>query len=202
MPIHLYSLLIPFASLLGALFVVMVIVRDRESAPISWPMAVVCGLFIALIASGIHNDEAAGPYGWAAAIALCLGFLGWGAWDQRSYLFAVEGPAQGHVAATGQSLAGNLLIAATEELLFRGLMQSSAMGFFEGPGGPVMALFSVNLAFALMHQQRGMTFALSAGFFGLIMSMSVLLSGSVWPAVLTHMAWNLMVGIARRRATV
>jgi membrane protease YdiL (CAAX protease family) len=44
-----------------------------------------------------------------------------------------------------------------------------------------------------------MTFALSAGFFGMIMSIAVLLSGSVWPAVATHVAWNLMIGVARRR---
>jgi membrane protease YdiL (CAAX protease family) len=62
-----------------------------------------------------------------------------------------------------------------------------------------MALFTANAAFALMHANRGMTFALSAGFFGMIMSIAVLLSGSVWPAVATHVAWNLMIGVARRR---
>jgi membrane protease YdiL (CAAX protease family) len=199
MPDLIYSLLMPLASLLGAIFVLMMILRDRESEPISWPMAILCGLVILLLGSGINNDPAPGIAGWIAAIALCLGFLAWGAWDQRHYLFGAPGPAGGHVQPTGQSLFGNALIAATEELLFRGLVQSAALSNFSGPGGPAMALFTVNAAFALMHANRGMTFALSAGFFGMIMSIAVLLSGSVWPAVATHVAWNLMIGVARRR---
>ena len=199
MPDLIYFLLMPLASLLGAIFVLMMILRDRESEPISWPMAILCGLVILLLGSGINNDPAPGIAGWIAAIALCLGFLAWGAWDQRHYLFGAPGPAGGHVQPTGQSLFGNALIAATEELLFRGLVQSAALSNFSGPGGPAMALFTVNAAFALMHANRGMTFALSAGFFGMIMSIAVLLSGSVWPAVATHVAWNLMIGVARRR---
>jgi membrane protease YdiL (CAAX protease family) len=199
MPDLIYSLLMPLASLLGAIFVLMMILRDRESEPISWPMAILCGAVILLLGSGTNNDPAPGIAGWIAAIALCLGFLAWGAWDQRHYLFGAPGPAGGHVQPTGQSLFGNALIAATEELLFRGLVQSAALSNFSGPGGPAMALFTVNAAFALMHANRGMTFALSAGFFGMIMSIAVLLSGSVWPAVATHVAWNLMIGVARRR---
>lgn len=199
MPDLIYSLLMPLASVMGAIFVLMMILRDRESEPISWPMAILCGLVILLLGSGINNDPAPGIAGWIAAIALCLGFLAWGAWDQRHYLFGAPGPAGGHVQPTGQSLFGNALIAATEELLFRGLVQSAALSNFSGPGGPAMALFTVNAAFALMHANRGMTFALSAGFFGMIMSIAVLLSGSVWPAVATHVAWNLMIGVARRR---
>lgn len=202
MPDLIYSLLMPLASLLGAIFVLMTILRDRESEPISWPMAILCGLVILLLGSGIHNDPAPGMAGWIAAIALCLGFLAWGAWDQRHYLFGADGPTDGHVQPTGQSLLGNSLIAATEELLFRGLVQSAALTNFSGPGGPAMALFTVNAAFALMHANRGMTFALSAGFFGMIMSIAALLSGSVWPAVATHVAWNLMIGVARRRVGV
>ena len=199
MPDLIYSLLMPLASLLGAIFVLMMILRDRESEPISWPMAILCGLVILLLGSGIHNDPAPGMPGWIAGIALCLGFLAWGAWDQRHYLFGAPGPAGGHVQPTGQSLFGNALIAAAEELLFRGMVQSAALATFEGPGGAATALFAVNAAFALMHANRGMTFALSAGFFGMIMSIAVLLSGSVWPAVATHVAWNLMIGVARRR---
>lgn len=200
MPDWIYPLLMPIASVLGGIFVFMMVLRDRDNEPISWPVALVCGLVIALLASGINDDRSVGLQGWVAATLLCLGFLAWGVWDQRHYLFAAAGPDHGHVAATGQSLAGNLLIAATEELLFRGLLQSSALSFFQGPGGPATALFVVNLAFALMHCNRGLTFALSAGFFGMIMSMTVLLSGSVWPAVATHVAWNLLIGIARRQA--
>lgn len=194
------NLMMPIVSVLGILFVVMMVVRDEERRPISLPMAILCGLIVASLAIGVQDAPAQVSWGWPAAIILCLGFLGAGLWDQRAYLFGAQGPDRGHVPSSGRSLAGLALIAVTEELLFRGLMQSSLMGMFSGPGGAVMALFIVNLAFAAMHAAQGMTFALSAGFFGMIMSMTVILSGSVWPAALTHMAWNLVIGLARRRA--
>ena len=199
MPIWFFPLVAPTVSLLGLIFVVMMVARDRESEPLSWPMAIVCAAVILLLVWGIH-DTPAEPAGWLSAAAIGVGFLCWGVWDQRAYLFGSAGPELGHVQPSGQSLVGNMLIAATEELLFRGFMQSSVIGIFNGPGGAVMALFAVNLAFALMHANRGMTFALSAGFFGMIMSMTVILSGSVWIAVATHVAWNLLVGLSRRRA--
>ena len=196
------DLMMPIVSLLGVLFVVAMVSRDQEQKPISLPMAILCGLIVASLSIGVHDVPPEVPWGWPAAIALCFGFIGAGLWDQRAYLFGSDGPDRGHVPASGSSLAGLALIALTEELLFRGLMQSNLMSIFSGPGGAVMALFLVNLAFAAMHIGRGLTFALSAGFFGMIMSMTVILSGSVWPAAVTHMAWNLIVGIARRRAAV
>jgi membrane protease YdiL (CAAX protease family) len=194
------NLMMPIVSLLGVLFVVTMVARDQEQKPISLPMAILCGLLIASLSMGVDNVPPEVPWGWPAAMVLCIGFIGAGLWDQRAYLFGSDGPYRGHVPASGRSLAGLALIALTEELLFRGLMQSSLVGVFSGPGGAVMALFLVNLAFAVMHLGRGLTFALSAGFFGMVMSMTVILSGSVWPAAVTHMAWNLIVGIARRRA--
>lgn len=193
------NLMMPIVSLLGVLFVVAMVARDQEQEPISLHMAILCGLIVASLSVGVHDSPPEVPWGRPAAVTLCLGFIGAGLWDQRVYLFGSDGPDRGHVPASGRSLAGLALVALTEELLFRGLMQSSLMGIFSGPGGAVMALFLVNLVFAAMHIGRGLTFALSAGFFGMIMSMTVILSGSVWPAAVTHMAWNLIVGVARRR---
>lgn len=200
MPIDLVPLALPVTSTLGVLFVVMMVARDQEARPISLPMAILCGAIILLLAIGVHDAPVETPWGWPVAIALCLGFLACGLWDQRLYLFGAVGPDRGHFQASGRSLAGLALIALTEELLFRGLMQSSLMSILSGPGGTVTAIFLVNLLFAALHARHGLTFALSAGFFGTIMSMSVILSGSVWPAALTHMAWNVIVGLARRRA--
>ncbi len=191
---------LPLVSTLGIIFVILMVARDQEARPISLPMAILCGAIVILLTIGIHDAPPETAWGWPAAIALCLAFLACGLWDQRAYLFGARGPDRGHVTASGRSLAGLALIALTEELLFRGLMQSSLMATFSGPGGAVAAIFLVNLSFAAIHAHHGLTFALSAGFFGMIMSMTVILSGSVWPAAVTHMAWNLIVGVARRRA--
>ncbi|MDQ3077781.1 MAG: CPBP family intramembrane metalloprotease [Pseudomonadota bacterium] len=193
---------LPLVSTLGIIFVLLMVARDQEARPISLPMAGLCGAIVIILVIGVHDAPVETPWGWPAAIALCLGFLACGVWDQRAYLFGAAAPDRGHVASSGRSLAGLALIALTEELLFRGLMQSSLLTALSGPGGTVTALFMVNLAFAAMHANHGLTFALSAGFFGMILSMTVILSGSVWPAALTHMAWNLIIGIARRRAAL
>ena len=199
MPFDFVPLALPLVSTLGVFFVLMMVARDQEARPISLPMAVLCGAIILLLVIGVHDAPVENPWGWPAAIALCLGFLACGLWDQRAYLFGAVGPDRGHVSSSGRSLAGLALIALTEELLFRGLMQSSLMSILNGPGGAVTAIFLVNLSFAALHARHGLTFALSAGFFGMILSMSVILSGSVWPAALTHMAWNVIIGLARRR---
>ena len=199
MPLDLVPLALPLTSTLGVIFVLMMAARDQESRPISLAMALLCGAIIFLLLIGVQDAPVETPWGWPAALALCLGFLACGLWDQRAYLFGAVGPDRGHVASSGRSLAGLALIAMTEELLFRGLMQSSLMSILEGPGGAVTAIFLVNLSFAALHARHGLTFALSAGFFGMILSMSVIFSGSIWPAALTHMAWNVIIGFARRR---
>lgn len=190
---------LPLVSTLGVLFVLMMVARDQEARPISLPMAVLCGVIILLLLTSVHDAPVETPWGWPAAIALCLGFLACGLWDQRAYLFGAAGPERGHVSSSGRSLAGLALIALTEELLFRGLIQSSLMSILTGPGGAVTAIFLVNSSFAALHARHGLTFALSAGFFGMILSLSVIYSGSVWPAALTHMAWNVIIGLSRRR---
>ena len=196
------ALALPLVSTLGVIFIVFVAARDREAAPLSLPMTILCGAIIALLATGIHDAPAETPWAWPATVLLCVGLIGCGLWDQRLSLFGGPGPDRGHVPASGLSLAGLALIAATEELLFRGLMQSSLVHSFSGPGGALAAIFLVNLAFAAIHLRHGLTFAMSAGFFGTILSMTVVLSGSVWPAVVTHVAWNVMIGVARRRAAL
>jgi len=194
------ALALPVVSTLGIIFVLLVVARDQESAPLSLPVALLCSAIVLLLGIGVYDTPAEAPWGWPVAIALCAGLIGCGLWDQRLFLFGAPGPDRGHVAASGRSLAGLALVAATEELLFRGLMQSSLVGSFSGPGGTAATIFLVNLAFAAIHLRHGLTFAMSAGFFGTILSMTVILSGSVWPAVATHAAWNVMIGLARRRA--
>ena len=200
MPSLFAALALPLVSTLGIVFVLAMVARDRESEPLSLPVAILCGAIVLLLAAGIHDAPAETAWGWPLAIALCVGLVGCGLWDQRLFLFGAPGPDRGHVAASGLSLAGLALVAATEELLFRGLMQSSLLDSFSGRGGAAAAVFLVNLAFAAMHLRHGLTFAMSAGFFGTILSMTVILSGSVWPAAVTHMAWNVIIGLARRRA--
>ena len=159
------ALALPLVSTLGVIFILFVAARDREAAPLSLPMTILCGAIIALLATGIHDAPAETPWAWPATVLLCVGLIGCGLWDQRLSLFGGPGPDRGHVPASGLSLAGLALIAATEELLFRGLMQSSLVHSFSGPGGALAAIFLVNLAFAAIHLRHGLTFAMSAGFF-------------------------------------
>ncbi|QNN64596.1 CPBP family intramembrane metalloprotease [Sphingomonas rhizophila] len=194
------NLMLPLVSVLGVIFLIVVAARDVHGRPISLPVAMLCGAIIVILAMGIQPAPPSSAWGWPAGLALAAGFLACGLWDQRAFLFGSDGPDRGHVAASGLSLAGTMLVGATEELLFRGLMQSSLLSAFSGPGGAVTALFLLNLAFAALHGRHGLTFALSAGFFGMIMSMTVIFSGSLWPAVVTHAAWNAIVVTARRRA--
>jgi membrane protease YdiL (CAAX protease family) len=194
------SLMTPIVSLLGIVFVTIIVVRDEEARPISLPMTVLCLLIVGSLAYGFSGAAPIGPWAWPATIALCAAFLAAGVWDQRAYLFGVTAPDRGHVASSGRSMGGLMLIAVTEELLFRGLMQSSLLTTFSGAGGALMAIFIVNLAFGAMHGRHGLTFAMSAGFFGLIMSMTVIMSGSIWPAAITHGLWNMIIGLARQRS--
>ena len=96
---------------------------------------------------------------------------------------------------TGYPVAVNVLIAVGEEILFRSYLQSLALSVAD----PIYALFTVNLIFALLHIKGGLTFALSAGFFGMMASVMTLASGSLLPAIVMHGGWNLLMGIARRR---
>ena len=89
----------------------------------------------------------------------------------------------------------SVLIGVAEEVLYRGYLQSSALHLVE----PVYAIFAVNLVFAIVHLKFGLTFALSAGFFGTIASVMTLASGSLLPAIAMHGGWNVLMGFARKR---
>lgn len=190
----------PVAEILAVIFILLMLNKNVEEAPLSLPMTLLCFAICGLVLYAYRSAPDASPAGWAIAIALCIGFLGWGIWEQRDWLFGTPPEGGYPLAVNGQSITGNVLIALTEELIFRGWMQSALMAAYVGPGGPAVAIFTVNLVFMLMHGTRGLVFALSAGFFGMIMSMTVLASGSIWPAAITHALWNIMIGISRRRA--
>lgn len=188
------------AGLTAAIFIAWKVTGEREFGPMSWPTALLCAGLSALLLYGFEPATVTDPVGWPIAIAIALLILGWGLWDQRHWLFGNPSSEVGQVPATGFSLFGTMLIGLAEELVFRGWLLSASIAFFQGPGGLPMALFATNLLFALLHANRGVTFAMSAGFFGMAMSMTVILSGSIWPAAITHTLWNLMVGLARQRS--
>lgn len=190
----------PIAEILAVIFILLMVNKNVEDAPLSWPMTVLCFAICGLLLYAYRGSPEPGFAGWAIAIALCVGFLGWGIWEQRDWLFGTPPEGGYPLAASGQTIVGNILIALAEELIFRGWMQSALMAAYVGPGGAAVAIFTVNLVFMMMHGTRGLVFALSAGFFGMIMSMAVLASGSIWPAAITHALWNILIGISRRRA--
>ena len=98
--------------------------------------------------------------------------------------------------APGFPMLVSCLVAVGEEVLFRGVLQSICLTLV----GPVYAIFLVNALFALIHAKGGLTFAMSAGFFGTIASVITLASDSLLPAIAMHVGWNALVGLARRRA--
>lgn len=91
------------------------------------------------------------------------------------------------------------LLAVMEEIIFRGWLQNIALAASTALNENAYALFAVNFLFAVMHYSRGMIFALSAGFVGMVFSIATLASGSLLPAIVMHVGWNVMVGIARAR---
>jgi membrane protease YdiL (CAAX protease family) len=107
--------------------------------------------------------------------------------EQREPLWLTADP--------GYPAAVSVLIGVGEEVLFRGYLQSTALPMMD----PVYAVFGVNLVFAAVHIKGGLTFALSAGFFGMIASVMTLASGSLLPAIVMHGGWNLLMGFARKR---
>jgi len=96
-------------------------------------------------------------------------------------------------------IATTALIALLEELLFRGGLQNEIIPLTHAMNADVYGVFAINLVFGLMHYNRGFMFAMSAGFVGTIFSIVTLASGSLLPAIVMHVGWNVTVGIARMR---
>lgn len=90
-----------------------------------------------------------------------------------------------------------LASAVMEELTFRGVLLWVSLSWAE----PIYAIFALNLLFAACHAKRGLTFAMSAGFFGTLASVMTLASVNLFPAICMHLGWNLLVSAARRRET-
>jgi membrane protease YdiL (CAAX protease family) len=91
------------------------------------------------------------------------------------------------------------LIALLEELIFRGSFQNEAFRITHPLQADVYGIFAINLLFGLMHYNRGFTFAMSAAFVGTIFSIATIASGSLLPAIVMHVGWNILVGLARLR---
>jgi membrane protease YdiL (CAAX protease family) len=96
-------------------------------------------------------------------------------------------------------IATSALIALLEELLFRGWLQNELYRVDHALNADVYSIFAINLLFGLMHYNRGFMFALSAGFVGMIFSIATLASGSLLPAIVMHVGWNVLTGLARLR---
>lgn len=96
-------------------------------------------------------------------------------------------------------IATTALIALLEELTFRGWLQNIVFVLTYVTGGQTYGIFAINLLFGLMHYNRGFIFAMSAGFVGTIFSIATLASGSLLPAIVMHVGWNVLIGLARLR---
>jgi membrane protease YdiL (CAAX protease family) len=96
-------------------------------------------------------------------------------------------------------IATTALIALLEELFFRGWLQDELYRVGHALNADLYSIFALNLLFGLMHFNRGFTFAMSAGFVGMIFSIATLASGSLLPAIVMHVGWNVLMGLARLR---
>jgi len=153
-------------------------------------------LFVLMLTGSPHGlpaSMAGMSFAWCMAAAfLLIGAHSLRLFDRRP---AMEREPLWLTAGPGRPLVLTALIGVAEELLFRGYLQSVALSMAD----PVYALFAVNLLFALIHFKGGLTFALSAGFFGMMASVMTLASASLLPAIVMHAGWNLLMGLARRR---
>jgi hypothetical protein len=101
---------------------------------------------------------------------------------------AARSPRAGSVEAAPELLPW-LAIAVLEELLYRGILTDLALSL---PGWPLTAaaLLGVALVFALSHINFGLEHVAAKAPLGVLAALSVLLLGTVWPAVVGHVLFN------------
>ncbi len=120
-------------------------------------------------------------------------------WHSRIFASVTNEHDQPQLLPNSLGIATTALIALLEELIFRGWLQNIFFVFAYAMDGQVYGIFLVNLMFGLMHFDRGFIFSMSAGFVGMIFSIATLASGSLLPAIVMHVGWNLLLGLARLR---
>lgn len=94
-----------------------------------------------------------------------------------------------------------LISSAGEEIAYR----FALMGVLSVWLGPLAALLLSSVAFAAGHAYQGLRAGAATGLFGLTAGVLTLAAGSIWPAIVLHVAWNQVVGgvlreVYRRRA--
>jgi membrane protease YdiL (CAAX protease family) len=129
---------------------------------------------------------------WIGHAVFCLGLL-------RTRTAAAAKP---RLIPMSLGMTTTALVALVEELLFRGGIQNAVLSSTHGAQGGLYGVFALNLVFGLMHYNRGFTFAMSAGFVGMIFSIATIASGSLLPAIVMHVGWNVLMGVARMRPHV
>lgn len=161
-------------------------------------LAVICGVYLLSgFATPIHQPTSmVGPiFAWIMVVV----WLIVAAVTMKLFSAPAEDTGQPLIAASKLGISTTALIAVLEELVFRGWLHNMIMPVAFLLGGSAYAVFGINLLFAALHYKGGTTFALSAGFTGTIFSIATLASGSLVPAIIMHVGWNVMVGIARTR---
>jgi membrane protease YdiL (CAAX protease family) len=148
--------------------------------------------YVSAATPGGHSSVLGTAFAWGAAVA----FLIVGAHSLRLFDFRPHGARDPMwFTPTRLPLIVSLLVAVSEELFFRGFLQSLTAAY----GQPVYSIFAINLLFATLHLRGGLTFAMSAGFFGMLASIMTLASASLMPAIVMHVGWNTLMWVARHR---
>lgn len=140
---------------------------------------------------------------WLPVIAIAIGgSLAFGLWVDASTPSLLPGEAAA-VSLRQESPGGVLLTvvhAAGEEAVFRVLPVGGALvvATFFAKAWVRRVLLTVvavvsSVCFGLLHQEFGVTNVISAAFSGLVYAAMVVLSRSLWPAVVAHAGFNLLV---------
>jgi membrane protease YdiL (CAAX protease family) len=153
---------------------------------------VLCNLFI----FGVPDFGIVSPF--IIALALCFGLLYYGIERMRLSL-----PTRGVIRITKQVeqsshqriLSGLLLvwIAIVEELLFRWYLLEIPSHYT--PITPIAMVVFSSLAFGLIHQQFGSVTTISRFVFGLLLGITVLISGNLLAVIVVHILYNSFVYI-------
>ncbi len=82
-----------------------------------------------------------------------------------------------------------------EEVAYRGYAMAAMMSFLPSPWGCAVL---TSVSFGLLHAYQGPTGVIRTGTLGLVFAASVLVTESVWPAMVAHAAIDLLAGLVLR----
>jgi membrane protease YdiL (CAAX protease family) len=134
---------------------------------------------------------------WSGGLLIAGGLVVWGAHRVRRFLEIPESPILAELiprSASEKVVFATLSFAAGfgEEIAFRGYALSSLAPFLGGGWGS--ALFTSTI-FGILHAYQGPVGMARTTVLGFLLAASLLVTGSLWPAITAHVALDLLGGL-------